>query len=367
MKKKVLFITNIPSPYRIDFFNELGKLVDLTVVFEARRIHGISFNWNDSDLGFKAVFLSSGEINEKRVDFSILHYIKKKSYDYIFVTNYAYYTEMAALLKIKMRGIPYIMEIDGAVFREESKLKFAFKKLLISGARYYFSPSYSSDKVLMHYGAKKDRLVRYPFSSIKEEMVLEEPVPYDRKEELRRKLEIKEDKVVITVGQFIHRKGNDVLLSAIKNIDSNIGFYFIGGKPTEDYFRLVKKKDENRVHFIDFQSKESLVEYYQAADLFVFPTREDVWGLVVNEAMSQGLPVITTTGCVAGVELVKENGVLVPVEDEGALTEAIQYCLDDPKHLYDMSKMSIKIIRKYTIEKMVSAHYEFIEKNIIQE
>ena len=54
---KVLFITNIPSPYRIDFYNELSRFVDLTVIFEARRVQGIRFNWNDDNLRFKAVFI----------------------------------------------------------------------------------------------------------------------------------------------------------------------------------------------------------------------------------------------------------------------------------------------------------------------
>lgn len=54
-----------------------------------------------------------------------------------------------------------------------------------------------------------------------------------------------------------------------------------------------------------------------AADIFVHPTREDIWGLVVNEAMAKGLPVITTDRCVAGLELIKNESVgrIVPVEN----------------------------------------------------
>ena len=45
--KKVLFVTNIPSPYRVDFYNQLGKFVDLTVIFEAtgaKNLEELAFN-----------------------------------------------------------------------------------------------------------------------------------------------------------------------------------------------------------------------------------------------------------------------------------------------------------------------------------
>ena len=50
---KVLFISNIPSPYRVDFFQELGKYVELTVIFEAKRADGIRFDWKETCQGFR--------------------------------------------------------------------------------------------------------------------------------------------------------------------------------------------------------------------------------------------------------------------------------------------------------------------------
>ena len=61
------------------------------------------------------------------------------------------------------------------------------------------------------------------------------------------------------------------------------------------------------VYFIPFQNSDIIELYFKAADLFVFPTREDIWGLVINEAMANALPIITTDRCVAGLELIENE------------------------------------------------------------
>ncbi len=98
-----------------------------------------------------------------------------------------------------------------------------------------------------------------------------------------------------------------------------------------------------------------------AADLFVLPTREDVWGLVINEAMANGLPVISTDKCIACVELVKNgvNGYIVPVNDSNKLTQSIIEAMNEIENSNRMSVESLNRIRDYTIEKMAQCHYEY--------
>lgn len=109
--KKVLFITNIPAPYRIDFYNELGKHCELTVIFEAKRAPGITFNWKENTISnFKAIFLKEGEIQETKIDWSIFKYIKQLKYDVIFITNYAYFTEMVICYLLNCATFPIIMK-----------------------------------------------------------------------------------------------------------------------------------------------------------------------------------------------------------------------------------------------------------------
>lgn len=360
--KSILFITNIPAPYRIDFYNELGKKCNLTVIFEAKRASGITFNWKEDTISrFKAIFLKEGEIQEKKIDWSILQYIRTLEYDAIFITNYSYLTEMIALLSIKLRNILYYYEVDGAmVKKDEGIFRKTFKSFFIKGAQAYISPSQVTDEYIRFYGGKNVRIHRYPFSSLFKNDIIKNQLSEQDKVEIRKKLFIKESHVVLAVGQFIYRKGFDLLLKAAYTMDKSIGIYIVGGKPTAEYIQMQKKYNLTQVHFVGFKTKEELAEYFNAADLFVHPTREDIWGLVINEAMAHGLPIVTTNKCVAGMELIANRECLIDTDNVEQLRLILEKLINNSELRMSLAKQNLQTIANYTIEAMVEAHLKII-------
>ena len=179
---------------------------------------------------------------------------------------------------------------------------------------------------------------------------------------------MKEDKIVISVGRFSYMngygKGYDVLLKSAQNMDSTTGWYIIGGKPTEEFAKMKKDMRLENVHFVEFLNKEELAQYYRASDVFVLMTVGDVWGLVINEAMAHGLPVITTNKCVAGLDLIEngKNGYIVNVGDDDTLSKKLEYIFAEPTLMENMGKESLKKISEYTIENMANIHINAIKK-----
>lgn len=362
---KITFLSNIPSPYRIDFFNELGKYVDLKVVFEAERNYELNEKWYyNKSQNFKCIFLEKGKIKEKRINWNILRHLKRRNQDLIVVTNYSYFTELVALLYIKLMRIPYCLEVDGGILKKESTVLYWIKRFLIRGAIAYISPSLNTDIFLENYGVEKEKIYRYNFTSLKEKDILINPIMNGEKKDLRKKLMINESKMIVAVGRYVHIKGFDVLINSAKSLYEDIGIYIIGGEATKEYKELVERLELKNIHFVGFKSKEKLKEYYKAADLFVLPTRGDVWGLVINEAMACGLPVVTTDKCVAGIELIhnEENGYIIPVNNEDMLSKRIKEILEDDLMIERMKQENLRKIRSYTIENMVNRHiYIFSE------
>ena len=362
--KRVLFLTNFASPYRVHFFDELGKYMDVTVLYSDRveDIKHRNADWFEKgEGGFHGVQLTKvASVGDENLCLDVIPWLKKK-YDAIIIGGYSSPTAVLAMAWMRLHRIPFYMEVDGGLIRQENPVKYRVKKTLVGMANQWLSTGCYTTKYLVHYGAKEERITNYPFSSLYETDILPAIPSQEEKQALRSELGIPETHMVLAIGQFIHRKGFDVLMHAAKDVREDAGIYIVGGEATEEYLKLREELGLNNVHFLGFQKKDQLAKFYKAADLFVLPTREDIWGLVINEAMAYGLPVITTDRCVAGLELIEDgvNGCIVPVEDADALAQKMNAVLDS-----DMEKMgaaSLEKIRPYTLENMAKTHAEILK------
>ncbi len=101
--------------------------------------------------------------------------------------------------------------------------------------------------------------------------------------------------------------------------------------------RAILRRCPDGVHLRGRLRPEEVFRCYREADALVFPTLCDGFGMVVTEAFSQGLPVITTPRAGAA-ELVREslNGMIVPAADSSALADALDWCLNHPAELFAM-------------------------------
>lgn len=358
---KVLFLTTVPSPYRVDFFESLGKLCDLTVLYESKVASYREKEWMKiENTNYKSNYLGGKSVRGKFFPVNLRQQLFQTEYDIYVVSGYSTIADMLAIYYLRSKGKSFLISCDGAILKKESFFKKNLKKKLIASATGWLSTGKVTDDYLIHYGAQKEKIYFYPFSSIHKNEIKESSVGPEEKKRLRSRLAMNEKQIILTVGQYIHRKGIDILLEASKNFTDDYGFYIVGGKPTAEYLGFVREHKLTNVHFISFKSKEELLKYYMAADLFVLPTREDIWGLVVNESMACGIPVITTDKCVAGLELIEDGktGDIVPVEDSKALEESIKKYFNKPGNYTIMSKNCLNIISSYTIENMAERHFE---------
>lgn len=359
--KRVLFLTNYPSPYRVHFFDELGKYLDVTVLY-SDRVEDIKHRnaawFEEGEHGFRAVRLApSFSVGRRYLCFDVVKWLKKE-YDAIVVCGYSSPTAVLAMAYLRLHRIPFYMEVDGGLIRQDNKLKYFVKKSLVCLADQWLSTGVHTTKYLVHYGAKEERITHYPFSSLYEKDILKTVPSSEEKNALRMVLGIEEKKMILAIGQFIHRKGFDVLLKAAKDLGSDTGIYIVGGEVTDEYRKLREELGLTNVHFLAFQKKERLALLYKAADLFVLPTREDIWGLVINEALAYGLPTITTDRCVAGLELIEDgvNGYVVPVGDVKTLAEKMGAVLASDRE--KMGQAALEKVRPYTLENMARTHAE---------
>ena len=351
---KIIVITSNIAPYRLKWCEELSKFFDVTIVYTKDHDYERDDRWlqRESDK-CKVVKLRNRKDKYDPLCFDVIGLIRNNKDSLIIFDGYGPKTNLLGLLYCKLTKRDSYVNVDGyPTERNVSAIKEKIKAFVIGKLCTYFTCSgEATKKHLISYGADPEKIVIHNFSSITNKDISDHYITNEEKEGYRNKLGIKSNKkIVLGVGRFLALKRFDDLIKAVLQCKTDCDLYILGGIPPKEYLELVKNTE--RVHFIDFVLPEEVNDYYKASDLFVLPSETDVWGLVLNEAMAQGLPVIASDSVVGAKSLIDGNGKVFKTYDIDELAQDIDYCLDDAKNK-EMSLRSLTIIKDYTIEEMV--------------
>ena len=214
--------------------------------------------------------------------------------------------------------------------------------------------STKSKELQIYYGAKEDRIIV---------AYLTVDVGYFRFE----REEYHSNKLLF-IGSLIERKGIDLLLKALSLVKKDYTLTIVGDG--EEKSRLVDYVEQNGmkefVEFVPFKQKEELREIYNTHDIFVLPTREDCFGLVINEAMAASMPVISLC-CADGVyDLVidGENGYIVNPYDSVYFANTIEKLIDNYELVEKMGKASYETISNFSFDRTSEAIGEAINRTL---
>ncbi len=154
-------------------------------------------------------------------------------------------------------------------------------------------------------------------------------VPPTEKEAAKQRLGLGPGPMVLCVGDLIPRKGVDLLLGALAGISAHL--VLAGAGPERQKLEQQANRLGIQTTWLGAVPHAVLSGWYAAADVFVFPTRDEPLGLVTLEAMASGTPVLATrVGGVPELVVDQENGLLVATENVAALQQGLLRLLGDP-------------------------------------
>lgn len=347
--KRVLYISNIEVPYRTTFFNLLAKECDLTVLFERRCSSNRDAKWSNSeDKSFNVAYLDGCNIgNENSFSFGIFKWLNR-GWDNIIVGCCNSKVQILAMIYMRIKKIPYSLNFDGEQFINPG-IKGQIKKLYLQGAKCYFTAGEKSGESIKKC-FENAMVIPYYFSSLTTTEI-----------EINSKDDTNRENFVLVVGQYFNYKGMDLALECAKK-NLNIKYKFVGmGLRTELFIRQCGFIPNN-VEIIPFLQKEQLQEEYKRCKLILLPSRQECWGLVINEAASFGTPIVSTFGSGAAVEFLSESKFseyLAQPNDSISLQLCVEKCFFSDNKEY--SSFLINKSKNYTIEKSVLAHMSLID------
>lgn len=177
-----------------------------------------------------------------------------------------------------------------------------------------------------------------------------------------------DDEVVfLFCGQMIYRKGVDLLLRAFEALVAeglNVRLMLVGREADlPEMMEEIGPAARERVSFEGFQDPDDLPQYFGRADVFVLPSRHDGWGVVVNEALGAGLPLVCSEAVGAAHDLVRpgENGIVVPPGEEEPLREAMSRTARDDGLRREWRRESRRTADQWTPERGAETWTDVIE------
>ncbi len=308
-------MTNIPTPYRLPLYQLLSQhpRIDLDVVFNAAGAKNRhwelpdQFDFRYRVLPGRTISIWRDDLIAYHINFGAARWLRQ-GFDAVIVGGYESLAQQATIVRCHHRGIPLLVW-TGSTAREPSLRRNAVGPLvrkLLTLASGYIAYGTAARNYLEVLGASSEQIT-----------VAYNTVDLDRfaaavtADALPPELWGKGRVTVLYVGQLIWRKGVDLLLRAFANLQTNVqesALILVGSGPLEAELKGdTAALNLRNVYFVGDIPHQQLPSYYAVADVVVLPSRSEVWGLTVNEAMAAARPVIVSDAVGASKDLVKHG------------------------------------------------------------
>ena len=142
---------------------------------------------------------------------------------------------------------------------------------------------------------------------------------------------------ILTVGSFSFRKGALDLIEIAKKLNGRMKFRMVGDIEPE----AKPLKARSNIEFLSRQPESALHSVYSEADLFLFPTIEDGYAVVLAQAQAAGLPILATPNC-AAPDILRENetGWILPLRKPEAFVQKLEWCDNNREALARMVRVT---------------------------
>ncbi len=356
-RKKLSVYTNMPTPYQLDFFDSLSEIVMLKVVYFSNRENNRQWTLPVESEKYQTELLADNwlarQLQKKVPSFHFSNQIMRIAFreqsDCVIV-NGTYWIPniIIALLILTLRGKKTYFYGE-AIFPVISKLKFIVKKILLfpvsgltNGILAVGSKAVDSYK---QYGYRKP-ILNVPYN------IDLSPFSYekiDRKKltQLKNRYAPFGEFIFLTSGSLIPRKGIDTIIMAFQKLDRSDSVLLILGDGEDKQKLMNFANGKSIIHFPGFIEKEDVPYYFLLADSFVFGSWYDGWGLVINEAIAAGLPIICSNKVGAAADLLvhDQSALICNPGDIQEFAEAMRRVADD-ESLRNSLKRNVFALRR---------------------
>lgn len=250
--------------------------------------------------------------------------------NFIIINGYVGFEQKILIKYCQKYKIKYAIESDTPLHIPSNIIKALMKKIYLKRLLYneycYGFPGGTLQKEnFIYYGIPENKNYIMPMSVSKKRLLKE----YDRlpsKEEIKSKYSLTNKKVFLFVGRLEKVKNVSLLINAFKDLKASYNdcaLVIVGDGSQRNALKELSQNIDD-IYFMGYQVYPKLIEYYKLADIFVLPSSYESWGLVINEALTFGIPVIVSDKVGCYKDIVKD-GINGYVFENNNISELLHY------------------------------------------
>lgn len=379
--RKVVIVTNIPTPYRIPLFNKVKDIFEknmlkLKVIFCTRGYRRRKWNFDHEKFHFEYSILRDPKIviGEKMINLSgsLFFELIKERPDVIISVGFSVPT-LIVWLYCKIFNARFILWSG-----ETPELSIKRKDFI--GFRHYFRKKLIKDtKSCIAYGRRAAAYLESlgkPRNKVFIAINTVDTTYYSHEvDKLRlKKEEIKTNmclpqKNILFVGYLSKRKGVEFVLRAFDLLETqDVGLHIIGDGQYRDTLKnLARRLDLKNVYFWGYKQKNELPLFYAIADVFIFSSLKELWGLTIIEAMTCGLPMLCSNMAGATPDLIHDGltGFVVNPTEVKEMARILSYLFDKPHIREEVGMRARKFIEEnITLDHSAKGFLEAVNSTI---
>ena len=313
---KIFVLTDIPSPYQAEIFNEIVECGECELHVAYLRGADPGRQWNQVEIKHDSTMLDKNSNSFSNASALV-------TASDLAVFNYYFHPQAEQLIAQRSgQSRPWCFWGERPGFRKPEWMgrllrHWKLRSLHSSAAPIWGIGQFAVDQYKREFGLRREYFNLPYFSNLERFKVNDtnshSPSP----------------RVFVYSGSLIPRKGVDILASAFEQLvreGHNIRLKIVGDGPLSSGLRKSLSGVADRVDFVGFKDWGELPQQYAEANILCVPSRYDGWGLVVPEGLAAGLPVIATDRMGAALEFIEtgRNGWLIPAANQSALVDAMR-------------------------------------------
>ncbi len=325
-KYDILFVTTMPSFYKVNLFNEISKERKILVVYTGSNEERRSADFSSTIAQYDNCVLKRNKIMSL---FQVIKLFLSYSFGRAIVSGWDNIVPFYVVLLHKKARNGCI--IESSILESKTRgLKAMLKRFILSRVDTVYA-SGTSQRLLVEALGYSSKIVEFGGCGL----LNYRPQPTYQPREIIRNF--------LFVGRLIKEKNLHLLISVF-NKYPDLNLTIIGDGPLRASLEAVAKEN---IRFLGSVNNKELPQYYQAADVFVLPSQSETWGLVVEEALNNGTPVIVSSavGCADSIVTPYSSGIVFESGNDIALKECVKQvcCVDYYNRLREnVSKMDFE-------------------------